>query len=132
MLLSGQLDKEFRFFMELRAGEIFTGIKSEILDKHTSMFENYYSEPKLLKTSIQIFATFRRKMVRAQFNPSNKTVLYENEIYTSPTDAAVKALKDLRKDNGKEENIDGWKFWKFYEGEEENNLSKLRRILMLN
>lgn len=130
-LLNGNLDKDFKFFLELRAEEIFKVVNEYVLQQHAKIKNEYYSEPKVLKSTIQIFGSYYRKAIRAQFNPSSKTIFYNNEVYTNPTDAAIKAREDLGAKESNEE-LDGWKFWKYYEGEKEVSLSRLRRILMLN
>lgn len=130
-LLNGSLDKDYKFFLELRAEEIFKAISKVVLDRHQTIKDNYYSEPKLLKSTITIFGSYYKKMVRDQFNPMSKTIFYNNEVYSDPTDAAIKAREDLGAKESSED-LDGWKFWRYYEEKKELNLSTLKRILMLN
>lgn len=130
-LLNGELDNEYLFFIELRAEEIFKLIDKNVLQKSSIIRSTYYKEPQILNDNIKIYASHYKKDVTATFNPKTKTINYNNSLYSSISDAARQAKKDMGGDI-KDKDINGWLFWKYKKDNVEHSLSKLKRMLFLN
>ncbi|WP_338813297.1 DUF262 domain-containing protein [Bernardetia sp. Wsw4-3y2] len=111
-ILNGQYDNNFGFFLELRAGEIFNQIKTEVVDKFQEIKDMHYQEPQNVNvTSVKISATYYNKKVDAVFNPQSKTIQYNGELFDSPSSAGMKAKQDLGAPEGA--TVNGWRFWKY-------------------
>ncbi len=111
-LLNGEYDKEFNFFLELRANSIFELIKNHVIDPKEEIKEEFYEETKFEETAnIEVFCSYKSKTATATFNPSTTKIFYKGKLYDSPS-AAAQAVKI---DNGAPENVseNGWTFWKY-------------------
>ncbi len=113
-LLNGEYDKEFNFFLELRANSIFELVKNHIIEPKEKIKEEFYEEMKFEETAnIEVFCSYKSKKATATFNPSTTKIFYKGKLYDSPS-AAAQAVKV---DNGASENVteNGWTFWKYFD-----------------
>lgn len=126
-LLNGEFDKEFNFFLELRANSIFELVKNHIIEPKEKIREEFYEEIKFEETAnIEVFCSYKSKRATATFNPSTTKVFYKGKLYDSPS-AAAQAVKI---DNGAPENVteNGWTFWKYLdETGMEKKINELRK-----
>ena len=119
-LLNGEYDKEFNFFLELRANSIFELVKNRIIEPKEKIKEEFYEEIKFEETAnVEVLCSYKGKKSNATFNPSTTKIFYKGKLYDSPS-AAAQAVKI---DNGAPENVteNGWTFWKFVD---ENGIEK--------
>lgn len=124
-LLNGEYDKEFMFFLELRANSIFEIIKELVIDKKSKIQEEFYEEINFEETAnIEIFCLYKGKKTNATFNPLTTKIFYKGKIYDSPS-AAAQAVKI---DNGAPENVteNGWLFWKY--SDENGNQKRINEL----
>ena len=126
-LLNGEYDKEFNFFLELRANSIFELVKNHLIEPKYKIKEEFYEEIKFEETAnIEVFCSYKSKKAMATFNPSTTKIFYKGKLYDSPS-AAAQAVKI---DNGAPENVteNGWTFWKFLdETGMEKKINELRK-----
>lgn len=126
-LLDGEFDKEYNFFLELRANSIFELVKKHIIEPKEKIKEQFYEEIKFEETAnVEVFCTYKSKKATATFNPSTTKVFYKGKLYDSPS-AAAQAVKI---DNGAPENVteNGWTFWKYLdESGMEKKINELRK-----
>lgn len=126
-LLNGEYDKEFNFFLELRANLIFEIVKNHIIEPKEKIKEEFYEEIKFEESAnIEIFCSYKSKKATATFNPSTTKIFYKGKLYDSPS-AAAQAVKV---DNGAPESIteNGWTFWKYVdETGMEKKINELRK-----
>ncbi len=126
-LLDGEFDKEYNFFLELRANSIFELVKKHIIEPKEKIKEQFYEEIKFEETAnVEVFCTYKCKKATATFNPSTTKVFYKGKLYDSPS-AAAQAVKI---DNGAPENVteNGWTFWKYLdESGMEKKINELRK-----
>ena len=126
-LLNGEYDKEFNFFLELRANSIFELVKIHIIEPKEKIKEEFYEEIKFEETAnIEVFCSYKGKKANATFNPSTTKIFYKGKLYDSPS-AAAQAVKI---DSGAPENVteNGWTFWKYIdETGIEKKIHELRR-----
>lgn len=126
-LLIGEYDKEFNFFLELRANSIFELVKNHIIEPKEKIREEFYEEIKFEETAnIEVFCSYKSKIATATFNPSTTKVFYKGKLYDSPS-AAAQAVKI---DHGAPENVteNGWTFWKYLdETGMEKKINELRK-----
>jgi len=126
-LLNGEYDKEFNFFLELRANSIFGLVKNHIIEPKEKIKEEFYEEIKFEETAnIEVFCSYKSKKATATFNPSTTKIFYKGKLYDSPS-AAAQAVKI---DNGAAENVteNGWTFWKYLdETGMEKKINELRK-----
>ena len=119
-ILNGEYDKEFNFFLELRANSIFEIIKRNVIEPKEKIKGEFYEEIKFDETSnIEVYCSYKGQNANATFNPSTTKIFYKGKLYDSPS-AAAQAVKI---DNGAPENVteNGWTFWKFID---ENGIEK--------
>ena len=126
-LLDVEFDKEYNFFLELRANSIFELVKKHIIEPKEKIKEQFYEEIKFEETAnVEVFCTYKSKKATATFNPSTTKVCYKGKLYDSPS-AAAQAVKI---DNGAPENVteNGWTFWKYLdESGMEKKINELRK-----
>lgn len=126
-LLNGEYDKEFNFFLELRANSVFELVKKKIIEPKEKIKEEFYEEIKFEETAnIEVFCSYKSKTANATFNPSTTKIFYKGKLYDSPS-AAAQAVKI---DNGAPENVteNGWTFWKYIdETGMEKKINELRK-----
>jgi len=126
-LLSGEYDKEYSFFIELRANAIFDKIKKRLIDPRDSIRDEFYEEIKFEEaTNINIFCSYKSKRAEAIFNPATTKIFYKGNLYDSPSAAAI----PVKIDSGAAENIteNGWTFWKYIDDNGiENKIRELRK-----
>jgi hypothetical protein len=111
-LLNGDYDKEFVFFLELRANSIFDIIKNKVIDPKENIRSEFYEEIKFEETAnINVFCFYKGNRAEATFNPSTTKVFCKGKLFDSPS-AAAQAVKV---DNGAPETVteNGWTFWKY-------------------
>jgi hypothetical protein len=125
-LLSGDYDKKFGDFLEVRAKAIFEIISKNIIEVQDKIKEDFYEE-KIIEetTNIEVFCSYKGNKANAIFNPAKATIFYKGTVYDSPS-AAAQAVKI---DNGAHENIteNGWTFWKYFdESGSEQKINELR------
>ncbi len=126
-LLNGEYDKEFNFFLELRANSIFELVKKHIIEPKEKIKEEFYEEIKFEESAnIEVFCSYKSKTAAATFNPSTTKIFYQGKLFDSPS-AAAQAVKI---DNGAPENVteNGWTFWKYLdEFGMEKKINELRK-----
>lgn len=126
-LLNGEFDKEFNFFLELRANAIFDIIKRSIIEPKEQIKADFYEEIKFEETAnVEVYCSYKGKAAKATFNPSTTKIFYKGKLYDSPS-AAASAVKI---DNGAPENVteNGWTFWKYIdESGQEKKITELRK-----
>jgi hypothetical protein len=111
-LLNGEYDKEFNFFLELRASSIFDIVNKHIISPKDKIKDEFFEEIKFEETTnIEVFCSYKGKTASATFNPLTTKIFYSGKLYDSPS-AAAQAVKI---NNGAPESIteNGWTFWKF-------------------
>ena len=111
-LLSGEYDKEYSFFVELRATAIFEIIKKLLIRPQDSIREDFYEEIKFEEAAnINVFCSYKSKRSEATFNPATTKIFYKGNLYDSPSAAAIA----VKIDNGAADNVteNGWTFWKY-------------------
>ncbi len=126
-LLSGEYDKEFAFFVELRATAIFEIIKKRLIDPRDSIREEFYEEIKFEEAAnINVFCSYKSKRAEATFNPATTKIFYKGNLYDSPSAAAIA----VKIDNGAADNVteNGWTFWKYIDDNGiEKKITELRK-----
>ena len=111
-LLSGNLDMGYDVFLDHRINQIFNLIKQYVIDPKTQLMARHYEEVKHESTGlITVFATYRNQRIKAFFNRSDKTIIYSDKLFATPSAAAQKAKIDLGASEQTSEN--GWTFWRF-------------------
>ncbi len=124
-LLNGEYDKEFNFFLELRANSIFELIKNHIIDTKEKIKEEFYEEIKFEETAnIEVFCSYKSITATATFNPATSKIFYKGRLHNSPS-AAAQAVKI---ENGAPEGVteNGWTFWKYID--ETGNEKKINEL----
>lgn len=119
-ILNGDYDKEFIFFLELRAEYIFKIIEKNVIEPKDKFKEEFYEEIKFEDTAnIDIFCSYKGVKSNATFNPSTAKIFYKGKLYESPSSAA----QEVKRENGAPENVteNGWTFWRFID---ENGIEK--------
>ncbi len=125
-VLSGELDSEYLFFLEMRIEEIFQIIEKHVVKPFQEIKERFYEETKVDESSnIAVFGFYKNRKADATFNPVTKKVFYKGKLYDSPS-AAAKAVKiEFGASDDATEN--GWIFWKFNnDNGEEKKISEFR------
>jgi len=126
-LLSGEYDKEYAFFVELRATAIFDIIKKRLIDPRDSIREEFYEEIKFEEAAnINVFCSYKTKRAEATFNPATTKIFYKGNLYDSPSAAAIA----VKIDNGAADNVteNGWTFWKYIDDNGiEKKITELRK-----
>ncbi len=126
-LLNGEYDKEFIFFLELRANEIFELIKNHIINPKDKIREDFYEELYFEETTnIDVYCTYKGNTTTATFNPITAKIFYKGKLFDSPS-AAAQAVKI---DYGAAENVteNGWTFWKYKDDNgQEKKINELRK-----
>lgn len=126
-LLIGDYDKEFMFFLELRATAIFELINLHVIGPKDKIREEYFEELKFEETAnIEVFCSYKSKRATATFNPTTSKVFYKGKLYDSPSGAA----QAVKIDNGAPEGVteNGWTFWKYNDDNGiEKKISELRK-----
>lgn len=126
-LLSGEYDKEYAFFVELRATAIFEIIKKRLIDPRDSIREEFYEEIKFEEAAnINVFCSYKSKRAEATFNPATTKIFYKGNLYDSPSAAAIA----VKIDNGAADNVteNGWTFWKYIDDNGiEKKITELRK-----
>ncbi|MBQ3420248.1 MAG: hypothetical protein IJH34_00975 [Romboutsia sp.] len=116
--------KFFDDFIKARSEMIFDCLKSNIIDKSYDIIKVFYEKPKknYLK-NVDVFCDYRKTRVFASFNRETGEILWDGEKYSSVSTAA-NAIK--KKISGKDLSTNGWKFWKYKDGDEEKYIQELR------
>lgn len=126
-LLTGEYDKEYAFFVELRATAIFEIIKKRLIEPRDSIRENFYEEIKFEEAAnINVFCSYKAKKAEATFNPATTKIFYKGNLYDSPSAAAIA----VKIDNGAADNVteNGWTFWKYIDDNGiEKKITELRK-----
>ncbi|SDK43107.1 hypothetical protein SAMN05421823_102716 [Catalinimonas alkaloidigena] len=111
-LLTGEYDKEFNFFVELRASAIFDIVNKHVIVPKDSIKEEFYEEVRFEETAnINVYCSYKSNKASAVFNPSTAKIFYKGDLYESPSAAANAVKIDLGAPEHTTEN--GWTFWKF-------------------
>lgn len=119
-LLNGEYDKEFGFFLELRANSIFEIIKKRLIEPRDLIREEFYEEVKYEEAAnINVYSSYKGNKAEATFNPATTKVFYKGKLFDSPSAAAIA----VKIDNGANDNVteNGWTFWKYID---ENGIEK--------
>lgn len=126
-LVNGQFDKEFNFFMELRANSMFELVKKHAIEPKEKIREEFYEEPKFDESAnIEIFCSYKGNKANASFNPATVKIFYKGQIYDSPSAAAQAVKSDAGAENSTE---NGWTFWKYCdENGIERKITDLRKV----
>lgn len=119
-LLNGEYDKEFGFFLELRANSIFEIIKKRLIEQRDLIREEFYEEVKYEEAvNINVYSSYKGNKAEATFNPATTKVFYKGKLFDSPSAAAIA----VKIDNGANDNVteNSWTFWKYID---ENGIEK--------
>lgn len=132
-ILNGSMDKEFDFFLTLRAEEIFKVIEKHVISKSQEIVSQFYSEPAIeVAKTMDVFGTYCGEKVYAKFNPTTGKIFYKGKVFDSsdegdsPSTAAIQAIIDLGAKERTSQN--GWKFWKYIDSKDnkEKYIDELR------
>jgi hypothetical protein len=122
-LISGELDNEYKFFLEMRVEDIFQIIKRNLVEPAQKIREMFFEETKIDESSnIPIFCFYHRQRADATFNPASRKIFYAGKVFDSPSAAASAVKTELGAPPDNTEN--GWTFWRFIDDNGEE-----RRIL---
>lgn len=126
-LITGEYDKEFSFFIELRANDIFAIIQEKLINLRDDIKEEFYEEVKFEDAvNINVYCSYKSKRAEATFNPASTKIFYKGNLYDSPSAAAIA----VKIDNGAGEGIteNGWTFWKYTDDNGiEKKITELRK-----
>lgn len=123
-VMNGVYNEFFYKFIEDRAELIFNSLKEITSDKSDEIIKIFYEEPKKnYSKNIEVFCDYYKKRVFANFNRETGEILYDGEKYSSVSTAANAVKKKIR---GKDCSTNGWKFWKYKDGDEEKYIQELR------
>jgi hypothetical protein len=125
-ILSGELDSEFLFFLEMRIEEIFRIIQENVIEPFPFIKDKFYEEIKVDESSnITIWGSYRNNKAEATFNPVTKKIFYKGKLFDSPSAAAIAVKKEFGASDEASEN--GWTFWKFInDNGEERKITEFR------
>ena len=126
-MLSGELDNEFLFFLEMRSEDIFKIIQENVIEPFQSIKDRFYEEVKVDESSnISVFGTYRNNKAEATFNPVTKETIYKGKLFDSPSAAAISVKQEFGASDEASEN--GWTFWKFInDNGEEKKITEFRQ-----
>ncbi len=119
-LITGEYDKEYSFFIELRSNAIFEIIDKRLIKPRDLIKEKFYEEIKFEEAAnINVFCSYKSKIAEAVFNPSTTKIFYKGKLYDTPSAAAIA----VKIDKGASETVteNGWTFWKYID---ENGIEK--------
>lgn len=124
-VMTGLYNEFFDDFIKDRAKLIFNSIKENVTDKGGDIIKKFYEEPKKSNlTTVEIFCVYKKNRIIATFNRETQEVLLNGEKYTSVSTAAKAAKKSI---TGEEiTSTNGWKFWKYRDGDENRFIQELR------
>lgn len=111
-LLTGELDNDYQFFIQIRASEIFDKINKYVIQPLEKVKQEFFEEQKIDETSnVSIFAKYKGSPAEATFNPLSHKVFYKGKLFDSPSMAAI----EMKIDNGASADTteNGWTFWRF-------------------
>jgi hypothetical protein len=125
-ILSGDYDDEYKFFLEMRAEEIFKAINQHIVEPLTKIKDLFYEEIKVEDaSSVSVFGIYKKNKATATFNPLSKKISYNGKVFDSPSSAASAVKTDFGASPENTEN--GWNFWKFIDDNgEEKRIDEFR------
>lgn len=123
-VMNGLYNEFFDNFIKARAKMIFECLKNNIIDKSDEIIKLFYEEPKknYLK-NIEVFCDYRKTRTFASFNRETGEILLNGKKYSSVSTAA-NAIK--KKISGRDLSTNGWRFWKYKDGNEEKYIQELR------
>lgn len=126
-LLSGEYDKDFNFFLQYRAEQIFRLVQKYLIEPAEGIRAAFLEEPRAdEQTNIPVFGTYKGHKVDATFNPSSQKIFYKGRLIESPSTAAILAKKDCGAPDDTSEN--GWTWWKFLDDNgQEQRIDTFRR-----
>ncbi|QQS34368.1 MAG: DUF262 domain-containing protein [Acidobacteriota bacterium] len=125
-LLTGELDDEYQFFLDLRIEEIFRVLQKHVFEPSSEIRMRFYEEPKIQEAAnIKVFGTYHGHRVDASFNPASHKIYYKEKIFDSPSRAAIAVKTEFGAPADNTEN--GWTFWKFIDSNgEERKITEFR------
>jgi len=126
-LLNGEYDKEFSFFIELRANAIFEVVQKHLITPKDAVKEEFYEEVKFEESAnINVYSFYKNNKAEATFNPATTKIFYKGSLFESPSAAAQFVKIEFGAGENTTEN--GWTFWKFVdENGIEKKISELRK-----
>lgn len=125
-LLTGELDDEYQFFLDLRVEEIFRLIQAHVFDPAIRIRRRFYEEPRVEETTnVQVYGTYHGSRAEGTFNPSTRRIFYRDKVFDSPSRAAIAVKTEFGAPSDNTEN--GWTFWRFIDSNgEERKLTEFR------
>lgn len=125
-LLTGELDEEYQFFLDLRIEEIFRILQMHVFEPSSRIRNRFYEEPKIEEAAnIRVFGTYHGNRVDASFNPSSRRIFYKEQIFDSPSRAAIAVKTEFGAPSNNTEN--GWTFWRYFDSNgEERKITEFR------
>lgn len=125
-LISGELDDDYKFFLEMRIDDIFQAIQRHLVEPTLKIKEMFYEETKIDESSnLPVFCLYHKQRAEATFNPTSRKIFYSGRFFDSPSAAASAAKTDLGATADNTEN--GWTFWRFIdENGEERKILEFR------
>lgn len=118
-ILSGELDSEYKFFLELRIDEIFRIVQLHLVDPTQRIKEAFFEDVRIEESSnVPVFCVYKGNRADATFNPASHSILYLSKVFDSPSAAASFVKTEFGASPENTEN--GWTFWRFIDanGEE--------------
>ncbi len=118
-ILSGDLDSEYKYFLDMRIEEIFKMVQLHLVEPIPRIKEAFLEEIRLDESSnVAVFCLYRGQRADATFNPSSHRIFYAGKIFESPSAAASFVKTEFGAPPDNTEN--GWTFWRFIDdnGEE--------------
>lgn len=125
-LITGDLDNEYIFFLEMRVEDIFKIVQKILVEPIPKIRDQFYEEIKIDESSnISVFGLYKGNRVEATFNPSSKKIFYKGKVFDTPSSAASAVKTEFGASADNSEN--GWTFWKFTDdNNEEKKITEFR------
>jgi hypothetical protein len=128
-VLAGELDNEYKFFLDMRIEEIFRIIQLHLIEPTSNIKEAFLEEIRVEDSlNIPVFSIYRGNRADATFNPASHKLFYSGKVFDSPSAAAnfVKTEFGAPQDNTE----NGWTFWRFVDdNDEERRIIEFREEL---
>lgn len=123
-IMDGIYNEFFDEFIKDRAKMIFKELNENIINRKDEIVKLHYEvKKKSFGKNIDIFCDYRKNRVTASFNRETQEILWDGKKYTSVSTAANAVKKSI---SGNDMSTNGWKFWKYKNGENENYIEDLR------
>lgn len=123
-LILGVYDQNYLEFLDKRATSIFCLIKTHVIDAREEIMRDFYREPLIIGGTLKIFATYYNHNLEGTLNLKTGEVIFDGQKYATLSAAAIAAKKKVK---GKEQQVNGWTFWKYRDDQnQEKEINHLR------